>query len=815
MSGHRPSRRSRFVLAGTGAPADAADDHLGGETGVTTSFDGFTIVSAPDDEGRGWMGVEPPRPAVLGRVQQPPRLFSGALSAASSMTDPPTLRSSGPPASRAGGVSWEGGGGRNWSPSTDMHAQRMGNGKLRQIELVFVGAGDRVCLGLIGSGGNRRFCHSRGCKIKAHRKTRFAMQGARGGWFIPVKPTANGGLTAFVEPFLDVNKITEDTKDLLKMMTPRTTADWEKCMLVCHEEWDDLEAQGLDDIEEGEGVGDEDEMEEDDEEEEDHDLWEGNMFLRSPPEDFAWEHDIEDMSSLKNELEMGYPQNTKEAVEELQAAFGDLEGRVAESRRGARRDTSDVLNHLGLGVAEIVTAINRINARGRRMVSLVGSVDVLREETGHHDVTLVEAVLGLEKAMDDLTTTLAEVDEDLVRNCTLLDNKTQVLEKKQRAISNASPSPSSLNMSTPIFDDNGIQVFTLGRLLQDNVDLARSNELLKARIERLSADVIAQGGVTLGSHTFTSEMQLLELCMKECPKGDAISAFVDPMVVFCHDAAYSPLSGWEGITKAMEKSGNFHVTDRKVVASFNAPHCFWFSEGKTVVAGKPLQAFASKEKWQGTGGMDGRRHEIELSLETAADGVRTSVEDKLPDGSRLGQLALRMLEHTTNWFSTVFKHLDSEFVRLTQVNISEEETLILLSEEVIIMFDRFYAIRRKRMDFKVHGSQVEYMVRCIWLSLQVHMVMDKFTANGMKYNSTISAAFMRFLTKVTGGNAAAGMAGTVASLDSKIKNLGNAIKEVKKDAAAAHQRATTANNAADDAKKTLTKLYQANSTLKK
>jgi len=194
-------------------------------------------------------------------------------------------------------------------------------------------------------------------------------------------------------------------------------------------------------------------------------------------------------------------------------------------------------------------------------------------------------------------------------------------------------------------------------------------------------------------------MQFLELCMKECPKDkdDAFLAFVEPMVVFCHDAA---LPGWEGITKAMEKSGNFHVTDQKVVASFNAPHCFWFSEGKTVVAGKPLQAFLSKEKWQGTGGMDGRRHEIELSLETTADGVRTGIEDKLPDGSRLGQLALRMLEHTTNWFSTVFKHLDSKFVRQTQVNISEDETLILLSEEVIIMFDRFYAIRRKRMDFR-------------------------------------------------------------------------------------------------------------------
>jgi ribosomal protein L12E/L44/L45/RPP1/RPP2 len=303
--------------------------------------------------------------------------------------------------------------------------------------------------------------------------------------------------------------------------------------------------------------------------------------------------------------------------------------------------------------------------------------------------------------------------------------------------------------------------------------------------------------------------------MKECPNGEAFSAFVDPMVVFCHDAAYTPLTGWEALTKAMEKSGNFPLTDRKVVASYNAHHSWWFSEGKTVVAGKTLQAFASKEKWQGTGGMDGRRDEIELSLVTSADSIRTAIEYKLPAGSQLGQLALRMLEHTLNWFTTVFKHLDSEFVRLTQVNISEEETLILLSEEVIIMFDRFYAIRRKRMDFTVHGSHVEYMVRCIWLSMEVHMVMDEFTANGMKYNSTISAAFMRFLTKVTGGNAAAGVAGIVASLESKLKNLDNTLKEVKKEVVAAASRATSATNAAEDAKKSITKLYQANTTLKK
>ncbi len=319
----------------------------------------------------------------------------------------------------------------------------------------------------------------------------------------------------------------------------------------------------------------------------------------------------------------------------------------------------------------------------------------------------------------------------------------------------------------------------------------------------------------LGKHTFTLELYLSQLCMKECHKGDAFTAFVDPITIFCFDPSYVPLTGWETLTKAMKKLGSYPVTERKVVASLNAPHDHWFLEGKTVVAGKALQAFASKEKWQGLGGMDGRCMEIELSLDISADGVQTAVKDKLPKESQLGQLTLKMLKHTLSWFSTVFKHLDMEFTRLTQVNISKEETLILLPEEVIIMFDCFHVIRCKRMDFVVNGLHVEYMVRCIWSLMQVHMIMDEFTQNGMKYNASISAAFMRFLMKVVGVNAAAGVAGSVASLDSKIKNLNNTLKEVKKESTAASAQATTASNSSKDVKGKFAKLYQAKTSLKR
>ncbi len=49
------------------------------------------------------------------------------------------------------------------------------------------------------------------------------------------------------------------------------------------------------------------------------------------------------------------------------------------------------------------------------------------------------------------------------------------------------------------------------------------------------------------------------------------------------------------LTKAMEKLGSYPVTDRKVVVSYNTHHSHWFSEGKMVVAGKSLPAFALKE----------------------------------------------------------------------------------------------------------------------------------------------------------------------------------------------------------------------------
>jgi hypothetical protein len=744
------------------SPGDGAGDGLDAMADeVTSELGGLTIVSAAGDAS--WLGVEGPvswpPPAAPSQARPTARSVSGTLSVASSMTEPPSLRSV-IPAGGSGGGRGGGSGGADWRPSTDIHALRNANGELRPTQMFYVGCEKKICFGMIGT---RRFCRSETCKTKAHKSNKFAM-GCKGGWFLLAgKSNQVGQPNAFVRPFLDDSKITEDTLMTLRSGEQRTTAKWEEFILEAQDEWEEVQLRTLDNIQED--LGDDKQ----DDNKDDSIMWEGDLLMRSHPSDWCPPGDLDNQRIiLKKEVEDGRPKDTMEAIKELQVAFGDLEGMVVEARRGSCNDTLDMMAHVGSSVTEIVSAIDRINRRGWQWVRQIGDVEVLQEDMGRHDITLVDAVtkvlaVGSSSAessaeVQELSQVVEEVDNDLAKACTFLNNKIKALERKQAMLAAAPSSVSALSLSTLINDAHGDFLTTLGDMLRENESLKRENSLLTQRVDGLAAGITAQGGIVLWKHTFTSEYQLLQLCLKECPKGDAFAAFVDPMVIFCFDPSYTSLSGWETLTKAMEKSGNYPVTDRKVVASYNAHHSHWFAEGKMVVAGKTLPAFASKEKWQGTGGMDGRRVEIKLSLDASADGVRTGIKDKLPAGSQLGQLALRMLEHTLAWFSTVFKHLDAKFVHLTQVNISEEETLILLSEEVIIMYDRFHVIRQKRMDFMVNRLQVEYLARCIWITMQVHMVMDEFTQNGMKYNSSILAAFMHFLTKVTGGIAAAGVA---------------------------------------------------------
>jgi hypothetical protein len=406
------------------------------------------------------------------------------------------------------------------------------------------------------------------------------------------------------------------------------------------------------------------------------------------------------------------------AVEDLAILYGAV-------AMALRENPVEVLDYLWFSMGEVIKAIDHLHRQVQVWEEVVGNFAVLHEDRGATDIcSKLTSVLGdvdalkLDGRLDEVLQRFDVWEWDNIRNLTHLNNKVKGLIKVQ-----AAPPPIvtqgqlSLCLLTPITDANGIRVGVFGDIMWELDDLKANNVKLSDRLEAIKVDVTAQGSVMFGHCTFTSELQIIQDAMSERPQGDAFALFLELVSIFCHDTMYSPGANWQKDTKAMEELGVMSTTDRKVVASYNLNNSFWATKGKQVVTGKGISAFTIMEKCLGSRGMDGRRVEIKHAAETAGDCVRTVIEDKLPTGSKLAQLAAWLLEHTQAWIQMVHKHLDSKVAKLTQMGIPEEESLILLSEAIIIMVDHFYTIRRKRIDFTIKSLHVQYMVWCIWLAM--------------------------------------------------------------------------------------------------
>ena len=318
---------------------------------------------------------------------------------------------------------------------------------------------------------------------------------------------------------------------------------------------------------------------------------------------------------------------------------------------------------------------------------------------------------------------------------------------------------------------------------------------------------------------FSSEAQVKEVVMKECPNGDAFKVFLDVMSLFCCDPLYTPATGWKKFTRAMED--DYSPTARKVVLSYYQKFGTWYAEGKPVVAGKLLAAFKDVDKWSVSGGMDGCRHEIDVSASMSADIAKTWDGDKLPADGNV-PLAWKMIEKTVEWIHTIHKHLNYEYTRLAQQFIKDKDALILLSE-VIIMHNRIHAVRCQQMEFVASkDNKADYMARSIWITCQVHRVMQEFVEGGLRNNPAVLMAFIRFLTKMTGENVLADVGGQIKALSDSIatlKGAATAVTAVAKDATQtaeeANTRATMANKNIDVAKNSVNSLYSKNPTLKR
>ena len=113
--------------------------------------------------------------------------------------------------------------------------------------------------------------------------------------------------------------------------------------------------------------------------------FEGDFNLLNPSDKFGWNNELPEppaASALKSKLDEGDPKNVNEAIENLQAAFGDLKGMVFDTHVDSQADALEVLAHVGLSLADIVAGIDRINHRGKQWMCKIGNVEVLCNDSG-------------------------------------------------------------------------------------------------------------------------------------------------------------------------------------------------------------------------------------------------------------------------------------------------------------------------------------------------------------------------------------------------------------------------------------------------
>jgi hypothetical protein len=132
------------------------------------------------------------------------------------------------------------------------------------MHLIYAGADDKICFGMIGT---KRFCRSKGCTTKAHKLTasKFTMGGSKEGWFISGKSNLTAQPNCFIYPFLEASKITENIALSLKNYSEwRMTAEREEFIFEAQEKWEELQARAtLENIQEGHGDDDQDDDKED------------------------------------------------------------------------------------------------------------------------------------------------------------------------------------------------------------------------------------------------------------------------------------------------------------------------------------------------------------------------------------------------------------------------------------------------------------------------------------------------------------------------------------------------------------------------
>jgi hypothetical protein len=425
-----------------------------------------------------------------------------------------------------------------WVPSRGRHAY----GESHCFPLVrLTNDTPKFCLGCIGT-DERRFCQSTACNIVSHKKRRHNL-GCKDGFFIPAggqSAVQSCTIPAFRTPFLDATRLTAEVWEVVTSKGQwgmKTTREWEEYILHAEVAWHAYQEEvrtGL------RGTGIQERSDEDDtfsmsgisvgDEPSTFKFWNpptfGNLKFRKC-EDQGEDTDGDVMEDAKED----------EEIREIWEVIKDLDTRLLLFVEAVRVNQVSMMDYYWNSIIRLKNYVGLLSLKVRGLKQDVGDASEVLDK--HNLIDLSE---GIMRVLSHLASTPIPNLEDIKARLVALgdlinavDEDHQKAEKylltKLREITSpqdqgaqggsGGASTGTLALDMPIVNGAGVAVRTLGQLLNSVYSLSQENSQLHRRLESLSADIVAQGGVVLDGLGFVSEAQVKMVVLEECPEGDA------------------------------------------------------------------------------------------------------------------------------------------------------------------------------------------------------------------------------------------------------------------------------------------------------
>jgi hypothetical protein len=702
-----------------------------------------------------------------------------------------------------------------------MPLNNTGHGKFKLVKVV---RGDKgLCLGYVGS-SKEIVCVNQKCTIGSHKKAsmKWDLQ-PDVAWLVPALKQGKSH-TAFVLPGSFVVGDNLPSWMAIEAESEKTLKAWVEEFIPR------AQAAALDYIQV---------IAEEDEEEEEPDDSDSFFDCEDLVTELVWEEIQEtEYKAFMAEEEVNKSEDGPYA-KEMRKSIVQVRENLASAKADARQDVERIAKVVEETNKWLIKMLTPINARGESLRRDVGNMagfeasysltsvsdglqhifsefDEVKRERFHYEQEL-------QGRIDELGEDFKAVDEDVINIGSVLPtvmSEVSVLQSRVQALEGISlpgmvATAGVLSTSSLVVDDSsGLTITSLGQMIQLCENLAKENG-------RLRSEIGGQGGVSVGSFSFASITELEDLVTAEMPAGGpfAFKLFVDLSTLPCHNPNFDPGNStssieWSKATKDMAQKGYLDPA-RKTVRGVNEAVSALYTGGKEAIAGSVIASFKTAGVWAGERGRDGQRHKIEEKINTARMAAVASINGRLPIGSKLQQLALLLVEQSVSWYVELHRHLDNDLQRLTQMGLEKEAVLVLLSEEIIILFTLVHNVRKKGQEFSTSTDPKTFMVQWIWLTLECHSAMESEIKNGISSSGAINSAFVRFLTNQLAVMSKSGGGGNDSKWDSWRLKWEGKINDAVTVAGQAKSDAKNVQIESGATKKAIETLFTKNSTLKR